>query len=156
MKITFLWVGKTAEQWLQAGLAEYEKRLKHYIAYSVICVTPKNLPKQDIERQKTMEGDAILAAIDPADELYLLDEHGKMFSSEEMAQWLERKMTASVKNLVLAVGGPYGFSPAVYRHADGQISFSSLTFSHQMIRLLLYEQVYRALTIIKGEAYHHR
>ncbi|MDR0815404.1 MAG: 23S rRNA (pseudouridine(1915)-N(3))-methyltransferase RlmH [Bacteroidales bacterium] len=155
MKITLLWIGKTSEDWLQRGIAEYEKRLTHYVPLSVECLVVKNLPKQDIEKQKIMEGNAILEKIDALDELYLLDERGQTFTSEGLASFLQKKMSASAKRLVLAVGGPYGFSKSVYQRANGQISFSSLTFSHQMIRLLLCEQVYRAFTIIKGEAYHH-
>ncbi|MDR1865073.1 MAG: 23S rRNA (pseudouridine(1915)-N(3))-methyltransferase RlmH, partial [Bacteroidales bacterium] len=127
MKITFLWVGKTAAKWLQDGIAEYEQRLAHYVPYSIICVVPKKLPKQDVEKQKIMEGDAILHRIDPADEAYLLDERGSTCNSDELASFLQKKMSASVKNLVLIVGGPYGFSQAVYRRANGQISFSALT-----------------------------
>ena len=155
MKITLLWIGKTSEDWLQRGIAEYEKRLMHYVPLSVECLVVKNLPKQDNEKQKLMEGDAILEKIDALDELYLLDAGGQTFTSEGLAAFLQKKMSASVKRLVLAVGGPYGFSKSVYQRANGQLSFSALTFSHQMIRLLLCEQVYRAFTIIKGEAYHH-
>jgi 23S rRNA (pseudouridine1915-N3)-methyltransferase len=155
MKLTLLWVGKTSESWLQAGIAEYEKRLKHYIPYTVACIAPKNLPKQDIEKQKIVEGSAILDKIYPSDVVFLLDEHGQAYTSEELASLLQKNMSAGVKNLVLAIGGPYGFSQSVYQRANGTISFSNLTFSHQIIRLLLVEQLYRAFTIIKGESYHH-
>ena len=157
MKITFLWVGKTSGQWLQEGIDEYAKRLKHYISLSVeIIPAPKNLPKQDVGKQKEMEGDAILGRIAPSDEVYLLDERGQAYSSEGLACFLQKKMTGSVKHLVMVTGGPFGFSDKVYQRANGLISFSQLTFSHQMIRLLVCEQVYRAFTIIRGEAYHHQ
>ena len=157
MKITFLWMGKTSERWLQEGIDEYVKRLKHYISLSVVIIpTPRNLPKQDIGKQKEMEGDTILNRIALSDEVYLLDERGQAYSSEGLAGFLQKKMTAGVKNLVIVAGGPYGFSEKLYQRAIGLISFSQLTFSHQIIRLLACEQVYRAFTIIRGEAYHHQ
>ena len=157
MKITFLWMGKTAERWLQEGIDIYVERLKHYVSLSVeIIPSPKNLPKQDVAKQKEMEADAMLSRIAPADEVYLLDERGLAYSSEGLAGFLQKKTSANVKNLVMAVGGPFGFSEKLYQRANGQISFSQLTFSHQMIRLLVSEQLYRAFTIIRGEAYHHQ
>ncbi len=156
MKITFLWVGKTADSWLHEGIDLYIKRLKHYVSLSVdIIPVPKNLPKQEIEKQKELEGEAILSRILPSDDVYLLDERGTTYSSEELAGFLQKKMSASVKHLVMIIGGPFGFSDKVYQRANGLLSFSKLTFSHQMIRLLVCEQVYRAFTIIRGESYHH-
>ena len=149
-------MGKTTERWLQEGIDEYAKRLKHYVSLSIeIVPTPKNLPKQDVAKQKEMEGDAILACIAPSDEVYLLDERGVAYSSEGLAGFLQKKMSAGVKHLVLVTGGPFGFSEKVYQRATGLISFSQLTFSHQMIRLLVCEQIYRAFTILRGESYHH-
>jgi 23S rRNA (pseudouridine1915-N3)-methyltransferase len=157
MKLTFLWTGKTSERWLQEGIDIYVERLKHYISLSIeIIPTPRNLPKQDVAKQKEIEGDAILNRIAPTDEVYLLDERGLAYSSEGLADFLQKRMTANTKNLVMVVGGPFGFSEKMYRRANGQISFSQLTFSHQMIRLLVCEQVYRAFTIIRGESYHHQ
>jgi 23S rRNA (pseudouridine1915-N3)-methyltransferase len=157
MKITFLWMGKTTERWLQEGIDVYVKRLKHYISLSVeIIPSPKNLPKQDVGQQKEIEGDAILSRITSSDEVYLLDEHGMTYSSEGLAEFLQKKMSASVKHLVLVIGGPFGFSEKLYQRANGEISFSQLTFSHQMIRLLVSEQVYRAFTILRSESYHHQ
>ena len=157
MKITFLWVGKTVERWLQEGIDIYLKRLKNYINLSVeIVPTPKNTPKNDVEKQKKMEGEAILGRIAPSDIVYLLDERGQEYSSEKLADFLQKKMSAGVKHLVIVTGGPFGFSEKMYQRANGQISFSKLTFSHQMIRLLLCEQTYRAFTILRGEAYHHQ
>jgi len=149
-------MGKTVERWLQEGIDEYAKRLKRYISLSIeIIPTPKNLPKQDIAKQKEMESDAILSCIASTDEVYLLDERGLSYTSEGLAGFLQKRMTASVKHLILVTGGPFGFSEKLYQRADGLISFSQLTFSHQMIRLLVCEQVYRAFTIIRGESYHH-
>ena len=149
-------MGKTTESWLQEGIDEYVKRLKHYVSLSVeVIPSPKNLPKQDIGKQKEIEGDAILNRIAPSDEVYLLDERGTAYSSEGLAEFLQKRMSSGIKHLVMVVGGAYGFSEKVYQRANGQISFSQLTFSHQMIRLLLCEQVYRAFTIIRGESYHH-
>ena len=156
MKITFLWIGKTAEQWLQEGIDVYLKRLKNYVPLSVeIVPTPKNMPKNDIEKQKKMEGEAILGKIASSDIVFLLDERGQNYSSEEFADFLQKKMSAGIKNLVIVVGGAFGFSEKLYQRANGQISFSKMTFSHQMIRLLLCEQMYRAFTILRNEPYHH-
>ena len=156
MKITFLWLGKTSEHWLQEGIDVYLKRLKHYAPISIeIVPTPKNMPKQDVSKQKEMEGDAILSRIAASDEVYLLDERGMAYSSEGFADFLQKRTLSGVKHLVMAVGGPFGFSEKMYQRANGQISFSSMTFSHQMIRLFLCEQTYRAFTIIRGESYHH-
>ena len=149
-------MGKTSERWLQEGVDEYINRLKHYVSLSIeIVPTPKNLPKQDVAKQKEMEGDAILACLTPSDEVYLLDERGFTFSSGGLADFLQKKMSAGVKHLVLVTGGPFGFSEKMYQRATGLISFSQLTFSHQMIRLLVCEQIYRAFTILRGESYHH-
>ena len=157
MKITFLWMGKTTERWLQEGIDKYMERLKHYVSLSVeIVPSPKNLPKQDDAKQKEMEGEALLNRIAPTDEVYLLDERGVAYSSGGLAEFLQKKTLANVKTLVMVIGGPYGFSEKIYQRANGQISFSQLTFSHQMIRLLVCEQIYRAYTIIRGEAYHHQ
>jgi len=156
MRVRFVWVGKSSEGWLQEGIDEYLKRLKHYVSLSVdIILPPKNMPKNNVEKWKEMEGEAILGKIAPSDEVYLLDERGQGYSSEELAEFLQKKMSASVKNLVIVIGGAYGFSEKMYKRANGMISFSKLTFSHQMIRLFLCEQLYRAFTIIRREAYHH-
>ena len=150
-------MGKTTESWLQEGIDIYVKRLKHYVSLSIeIIPTPKKLSKQDIEKQKEIEGEAILNRVTPADEVYLLDERGTAYVSQGLADFLRKKMSAGTKHLVMVVGGPYGFSENVYQRANGQISFSQMTFSHQMIRLLMCEQVYRAFTIIRGESYHHQ
>ena len=150
-------MGKTSERWLQEGIDKYVERLKHYVSLSVEIVSPpKNLPKYDISKQKELEGDAVLSRIASTDTVYLLDERGVAFSSEELAEFLQKMTLANVKNLILVIGGPFGFSEKIHQRANGQISFSKLTFSHQMIRLLVCEQLYRAFTILRGEAYHHQ
>jgi len=149
-------MGKTSERWLQEGIDEYINRLKHYVPLSVeITPSPKNLPKNNVAKQKEMEGDAMLERIAPSDKVYLLDERGETYTSEGLASFIDKQMSASVKHFVLVVGGPFGFSNKLYQRANGLISFSQLTFSHQMIRLLASEQLYRAFTILRGESYHH-
>ena len=156
MKITFIWTGKTSEKWLQEGIDVYLKRLQHYIPLTVdVVAAPKNMPKNDVEKQKEMEGDVILGRIAATDDVFLLDERGQTYTSEGLAEFLQKRMTANTKRLVIVAGGAFGFSEKLYRRANGQISFSKFTLSHQMIRLLLCEQIYRAFTILRGEQYHH-
>ncbi|MFA8436250.1 MAG: 23S rRNA (pseudouridine(1915)-N(3))-methyltransferase RlmH [Marinifilaceae bacterium] len=156
MKITLLVIGKTDKDFVKLGIAEYEKRLKRYISYEMRVIPDvkkgKNLT-EDLQKEK--EGDLILAQIKAGDVMVLLDEGGKEFTSVEFARHLEQKMLSGIKNLVFVVGGPYGFSKEVYQRAHGKISLSRMTFSHQMIRMIFVEQVYRAMTILKGEPYHH-
>lgn len=155
MKITLLVVGKTTDSRLQTMIDDYLQRLKHYLPFEVVVVPElKNAKSLTQDQQKQAEGELILKNVNPVAELILLDEHGSEYRSMEFAQWLQKKMTAG-RDMVLVVGGPYGFSPAVYARANGKISLSKMTFSHQMIRLLVVEQVYRAMTILRGEPYHH-
>jgi 23S rRNA (pseudouridine1915-N3)-methyltransferase len=156
MKIVFFWLGKTAGGWLQDGIDEYLGRLKHYVPVSIEIISlPKNLSGQGPDRLKNLEGDAILNRLSPSDEVFLLDGRGLAYSSEELAGFLQKKTLSGTKRMVFVIGGAFGFSEKVYRRADGLLSFSKFTFSHQMIRLLLCEQFYRAFTIIRGESYHH-
>lgn len=155
MKITLLVVGKTTDSRLQTMIEDYLQRLKHYLPFEMVVIPElKNAKSLTQDQQKQAEGELILKNVNPAAELILLDEHGSEFHSVEFAQYLQKKMSAG-RDVVLVIGGPYGFSPAVYARANGQISLSKMTFSHQMIRLLLVEQVYRAMTILRGEPYHH-
>ena len=157
MEISLIVIGKTNARYLQEGIDEYIKRLKHYIPYS-ISVLPdiKNTKKLTEEQQKEAEGKLMLDALKPGDCLVLLDERGKEFTSVAFADYLQRKMNAGLRRLVFVIGGPYGFSQSVYDRADEKISLSKMTFSHEMIRLFFTEQVYRAMTIQRGEPYHHQ
>lgn len=157
MKIKVLCIGKTGKKFLEEGEQEYLSRLKHYIAVERIEIpdirNQKNLSEEQIKKQ---EGELILSKITSGDQLYLLDEHGKTFTSEKFADFLQQRFNQGGKSLVLAIGGAYGFSKEVYETANGKISLSELTFSHQMVRMILFEQLYRGMTILKGEPYHHR
>jgi 23S rRNA (pseudouridine1915-N3)-methyltransferase len=156
MKVTLILVGKTEEKWLKEGMEIYARRLKHYLSFSVIELPSIPLKgKGDPELQKEQEGERILKALEKADRVYLLDDKGMEFSSEALSVFLQKQMNGSVKNLAVVVGGAYGFSQAVYKKANGQLSLSKMTFTHQMARLIFTEQLYRAMTILKGEKYHH-
>ncbi len=156
MKITLLVVGKTDSTYLVEGINEYKNRLKHYVNFEIEIIPDirrsKNLSN---ENQKKSEGDQILSKILPGKEMHLFDENGIMYSSREFAGFLDKKMVNGLKELVLVIGGPYGFSEKVHEKAVSKISLSRMTFSHQMARLLCVEQIYRAFTILKGEPYHH-
>jgi 23S rRNA (pseudouridine1915-N3)-methyltransferase len=156
MKTTLLVVGKTVSGYLKTGEEEYLKRLKFYgnIEY---CIIPaiKNTKSLTEEQQKTEEGKLLLSKIEPADFCILLDEKGKSHTSESFADFLNERMVSGIKSVVFVVGGAYGFSSSVYQRANQTLALSSMTFSHQMVRLIFLEQLYRAFTILKGEAYHH-
>ena len=155
MKITLLVVGKTTDSRLSSLMEEYISRLKHYVPFELVVVPDlKNTKALSEEQIKTAEGEAILRFVTPSMDVGLLDEHGREFRSIEYAEWLQKKM-GSGKDLTLVIGGPYGFSEAVYARANGKVSFSQMTFSHQMIRLMAVEQIYRGMTILRGEPYHH-
>jgi 23S rRNA (pseudouridine1915-N3)-methyltransferase len=157
MKVKLLLVGKSVEDWLQSGIILYTSRLKHYVPFEMTVIPElKQTSALSVEQIKEREGDRILAGVKSSDEVILLDERGQMFSSEGWARHLEQKMTYGSKDLVFVVGGAYGFSEKVYQRADGKLSLSQMTFSHQMVRLIFVEQLYRAFTIIKGEPYHHK
>lgn len=156
MKITLLTVGKTDKDWVKQGMDIYVSRLKHYIPFSVVEIPElKNVSSLTKEQIKVREGELILKNIRPADDVILLDERGKEFSSVEFAKVIQDKITYAGKDIVYVIGGAYGFSDAVYQRANSRISLSRMTFSHQMVRAIFIEQVYRAFTIMKGEPYHH-
>ena len=156
MKIKLLAIGKTDDKNLQVLIAAYEKRLKHYIRFeSEIIPDIRNVKNLSQKEQKEKEGILILKKISPFDQLILLDEKGKEYSSLNFSKFLQKKMNSGIKQMVLVIGGPYGFSDKVYQKATGKISLSKMTFSHQMIRLFVVEQIYRAFTILKNEPYHH-
>ena len=155
MKTILILVGKTTDKHFQAGISDYAERIGHYMPFDIVTITElKNTKSLSEEQQKTMEGELILKQLQPSDTLVLLDEHGKELRSIELAKWLEQKQQTA-RRLVFVIGGPYGFSEPVYHRANDQLSLSRLTFSHQMVRLVFTEQIYRACTIIKGEPYHH-
>lgn len=155
MKTELILVGKTNDKHFQEGIDDYCQRIGHYTPFSITVIPElKNTKSLSFQQQKEREGELILAKLQSSDHVVLLDEHGKDFRSVEFARWIEQK-NASVRRLVFVIGGPYGFSEAVYSRANEKISLSKMTFSHQMVRLVFVEQIYRACTIIKGEPYHH-
>ncbi|MBR6034548.1 MAG: 23S rRNA (pseudouridine(1915)-N(3))-methyltransferase RlmH [Paludibacteraceae bacterium] len=155
MKMTLLVTGKTGDARLASLIQDYQQRLTHYVPFEFVVLPDiKNAKSLSEEQLKTAEGEAILRWLTPSMDVVLLDEHGREFRSIEYAEWLQKKMSAG-KDLVLVIGGAYGFSPAVYARANYKVSFSQMTFSHQMIRLMAIEQLYRAMTILRGEPYHH-
>ena len=155
MKITLLVVGKTTDVRLATLIDDYRQRLTHYVPFEFVVIPDiKNAKSLTQEQLKTAEGQAILSYLTPAMDVLLLDEHGREYRSIEYADFLQKKM-ASGKDLTLIIGGAYGFSDSVYQRANGQLSLSRMTFSHQMIRLMAIEQIYRAMTILRNEPYHH-
>ena len=156
MNIKLIAIGKTDNKNLQSLIDEYTKRLSFYVKFDLEVIPDiKNVKNLSEAQQKEKEGELILKKLLSSDELILLDERGKSYSSLEFADFLQKKMNSGLKQLVFVVGGPYGFSEAVYARAHGKISLSKMTLSHQMIRPFLIEQVYRAMTILRNEPYHH-
>lgn len=156
MKIKILAVGKTDDRHLEILIDRYMKRLTHYLSATLeILPDVKNSKNMSEKEQKRVEGESILKKIQTSDHVVLLDEKGKEFRSIEFSKYLQKKMNAGTRNLVLVIGGPYGFSDSLYQRADGKLSLSKMTMSHQMIRLFLAEQIYRAFTILRNEPYHH-
>lgn len=157
MNIKLLAIGKTDNKNLQALIDEYTKRLSFYIKFDLEIIPDiKNVKNLSESQQKQKEGELILAKLSATDHLILLDENGKSFSSVGFADELQKKMNAGIKTLVFVIGGPYGFSEEVYQKANGKISLSAMTFSHQMVRLFVTEQIYRGFTILRNEPYHHQ
>jgi len=156
MQIKLIAIGKTDDKQLLQLIEQYQKRLKHYIKFDLDIIPDiKNAKNLSEKQQKEKEGELILKKITPTDVLVLLDENGKQFTSVEFSSYLQKKMNAGIKQLVFVIGGPYGFSETIYQKAQGKISLSKMTFSHQMIRLFVVEQIYRGFTILKNEPYHH-
>lgn len=155
MKSELIVIGKTVDKHIIACIEDYNKRISHYMSFGITTIPnikdTKNM-SEDVQKEK--EGEMILKMIQPSDHVVLLDEHGKSLRSIEFAEWIEQKQIHARK-LVFVIGGPYGFSPKIYERANEKLSLSKMTFSHQMIRLIFIEQIYRACTIIKGEPYHH-
>ncbi|MFW5611301.1 MAG: 23S rRNA (pseudouridine(1915)-N(3))-methyltransferase RlmH [Prevotella pectinovora] len=155
MKTKLLVVGKTNDKNITKGIDDYVGRVKHYMPFDIEVIPElKNTKSLTKSNQKEMEAEQILKRLQPSDTVVLLDEHGKEYRSIEFARWIE-KQQQTARSLVFIIGGPYGFADSVYERSDAKLSLSKMTFSHQMIRLLFVEQIYRACTIIKGEPYHH-
>jgi 23S rRNA (pseudouridine1915-N3)-methyltransferase len=156
MKVSLILVGKTDDSWIKEGIAVYSGRLKHYLPFNCVELPAlKQARNLNPEQQKEKEGELILKACEGVDRVFLLDEKGKECGSVAFAALLQQQMNGSVKHLAFIIGGPYGFSEAVYNQFPGKISLSKMTFTHQMVRLLFTEQLYRGMTILKGEKYHH-
>ena len=154
MKTILIVVGKTGNKIFQTGIDDYTNRIGHYMPFSIITIPElKNTKNLTIDLQKKKEGELILKEIQPTDTIILLDEKGKELRSTEYAKWLKQKQSIS-RRLIFIIGGPYGFSKEIYERANEKISLSKMTFSHQMVRLIFVEQLYRACTILKGEPYH--
>ena len=157
MKIKLIVIGKTDATYIQQGIDLYTSRLKHYIPF-LLEVLPdiKNTKKLTENQQKELEGQKILEKVGQGSEIVLLDEKGKEYNSVSFSSFLQKKMNSGIKELVFVVGGPYGFSEEIYKKANGKVALSQMTFSHQMVRLFFTEQIYRGMTILKGEPYHHQ
>lgn len=157
MNIKLLAIGKTDNKALQQLMDDYMKRLSFYVKFDLEVIPDiKNVKNLSEAQQKEKEGELILSKLTATDQLVLLDENGKTFSSVGFSEELQKKMNSGIKTLVFVIGGPYGFSEAVYSKAQGKVSLSAMTFSHQMVRLFFIEQVYRAFTILRNEPYHHQ
>jgi 23S rRNA (pseudouridine1915-N3)-methyltransferase len=156
VKIKLLAIGKTDDKRLQELIVEFQNRLKHYIKFEIEIIPDlKKVKNLSLDERKQKEGLLILNRIESTDQLILLDEKGHQFRSLEFSRFLQKKMNSGIKQLVFAIGGPYGFSDEVYQKAQGKVSLSKMTFSHQMIRLFMIEQLYRAFTILHNEPYHN-
>ncbi|MDR0893551.1 MAG: 23S rRNA (pseudouridine(1915)-N(3))-methyltransferase RlmH [Mediterranea sp.] len=156
MKTILLVVGRTVEAYYIAAIDEYVRRTRRYLSFDMEVIPElKNTKSLSAEVQKEKEGELILKALQPGDVVVLLDEHGRELRSLEFARYMERKMNTVNRRLVFVIGGPYGFAQKVYEVASEKLSLSRMTFSHQMIRLLFVEQMYRAMTILNNEPYHH-
>lgn len=156
MRITLLQIDKTQDSYLSEGIEIYAKRLKNYTQLEIATINvPKAVRQRSFKEQKTEEARLIFDYISPDDHLILLDDKGKEFSSIDFSKFIAQKQNASLKRLVFLIGGPFGFDQKIYDRADFKLSFSKMTFSHQMIRLFFVEQLYRAYSILKGEKYHH-
>lgn len=156
MKTTLLVVGRTVEQHYITAINDYIQRTRHFLSFEMEVIPElKNTKSMSADQQKEKEGELICKALQPGDVIVLLDEAGKEYRSVEFASWMEKKMANVNKRLVFIIGGPYGFSSKVYQMANEKLSLSKMTFSHQMIRLIFVEQLYRAMTILNGGPYHH-
>ena len=156
MKILLIVVGKTYMKWLIEGIGQYVERISHFSQFDIEVIPDiRNTRSMDAQMQKVREGEQILKLLQPSDDIWLLDDKGLEMTSPEMARWLQKRMAQSTKRLVFIIGGPYGFSSDVYDRVPGRISLSRMTFSHQMVRLIFVEQLYRSFAILNNLPYHH-
>ena len=156
MKIKLIVIGKTDDKSLQNLMQLYEKRIKAFVGFDFQVLRDiKNVKNLSESQQKIKEGDLLLAKLAPSDFVILLDENGKEYTSKKFADFLQKQMNSGIKNLIFIIGGPYGFSEAVYKRANAKIALSQMTFSHQMVRLIFLEQLYRGYAIINHHPYHH-
>ncbi|MDI1355258.1 MAG: 23S rRNA (pseudouridine(1915)-N(3))-methyltransferase RlmH [bacterium] len=156
MRISLVQIDKTQDSYLTEGIDIYHRRLKNYTAFEILTINvPKQVRQRSVNEQKLEEAKLIINLLNTEDMLVLLDEKGKELSSTEFSKFIAGKQNASIKRLIFLIGGPFGFDPRIYERANFTLSFSKMTFSHQMIRLFFVEQLYRAFTILKGEKYHH-
>ena len=156
MKILLIVVGKTDMKWLIEGIGQYVERISHFSQFDIEVIPDiRNTRSMDAQMQKVREGEQILRLLQPSDDVWLLDDKGIEMTSPEMARWLQKRMAQSTKRLVFIIGGPYGFSSDVYDRVPGRISLSRMTFSHQMVRLIFVEQLYRSFAILNNLPYHH-
>lgn len=156
MKITLMVVGKTTTGYLKPGIDDYTSRLKHYVPFDIQYVQDaKNTRNLSELQQKQNEGRSILASVDKSDYVVLLDEHGREMTSVQFSEYIQKRMSSGARRVVFVIGGPYGFSQEVYDRANEKISLSKMTFSHEMVRVIFAEQIYRAFTILNHEPYHH-
>lgn len=156
MKILLIVIGKTDQQWLTDGIRQYTDRLQHFAQFEMQVIPDvRNTRSMDENTQKVREGEQILKLLLPSDDVWLMDDKGREMTSPDMASWLQKRMSQSTKRLVFIIGGPYGFSPDVYARVPGRVSLSRMTFSHQMVRLIFVEQLYRAFAILNNLPYHH-
>lgn len=156
MNIELIVVGKTDSQHIESIVADYSRRINHYCKFSITTLADvRNTRNMSAQQQRTTEGEAILRQITSGDYVTLLDERGDEFRSMEFAAWIQKRMNSGMRRLVMVIGGPYGFSEAVYERADNKVSLSKMTFSHQIVRAIFTEQIYRAFTILNHEPYHH-
>lgn len=157
MNFELIVIGKTDSVEVARLVEEYKGRVEHYVRFNITTIPDvRNTRSLSEAQQKKVEGDAILGKLQPSDYVVLMDERGREYTSEEWAAWMQKRMAAGNKRLVFVIGGPYGFSQEVYDRADGLVALSKMTFSHQIVRAIFAEQLYRALTIINNEPYHHK
>ncbi|MBR2423644.1 MAG: 23S rRNA (pseudouridine(1915)-N(3))-methyltransferase RlmH [Tidjanibacter sp.] len=157
MNFELIVIGKTDSVEVARLVEEYKGRVSHYVRFTITTIPDvRNTRSLSEAQQKKAEGEAILRLLQPSDHVVLMDERGREYTSEEWAAWMQKRMAAGSKRLVFVIGGPYGFSQEVYDRADGLVALSKMTFSHQIVRAIFAEQLYRALTIINNEPYHHK